>query len=343
MPPRKRKAAPKLLAIVEDADGHDELGPSTSQPTAVEGAASVEAEIATVIARATDEVNDKAKGLMMLGRARSQALRDQGDCQILTLTSKVRKMTLAELFKMSTEEAAASSIMDVHSLLDAVQLLEEATGAGAAAAAVGAASRAGPADLTSKASTSAAAAAGGAGAPKSPLRGATAMTAVKQPLAPSTAANTMSTRLPGAGEVVYSANGSPIFLPHSFGVAAKGTGSLADATPAFGMSAALPHQPAAGGLVMTGHTFRRATAARGRTKQATRAITVTVADGRQFVVDDVLGLANVPEKYHVEVAGLVEQDMQDLSALAATVLKGAAPSTVISSRRPLRSAAVGGK
>ena len=43
----------------------------------------------------------------------------------------------------------------------------------------------------------------------------------------------------------------------------------------------------------------------------------------------------------VQVAALVEQDMQDLSALAATVLKGAAPSTVISSRRPLRSNAVG--
>ncbi len=59
MPPRKRKAAPKLLAIVEDGGDDDEmLGPSTSQPTAgmmAEAAVSAEAEIAIVIARATDE------------------------------------------------------------------------------------------------------------------------------------------------------------------------------------------------------------------------------------------------------------------------------------------------
>ena len=56
MPPKKRKAAPKLLAIVEDGDDTEMLGPSTSQPAGeTNGAASVEAEIATVIARATEE------------------------------------------------------------------------------------------------------------------------------------------------------------------------------------------------------------------------------------------------------------------------------------------------
>ncbi len=44
------------------------------------------------------------------------------------------------------------------------------------------------------------------------------------------------------------------------------------------------------------------------------------ADGKQFTVDDLIGLAGVPQAYREEVRRLVEADLQDLTELVQSVV-----------------------
>ncbi|GLC70142.1 hypothetical protein PLESTF_000929600 [Pleodorina starrii] len=158
-------------------------------------------------------------------------------------------------------------------------------------------------------------------------------------------------RQPLASEMVlYSANGSPVHLGQLIAPATTAKGmipSLTDATPAAGTSCAgvVPQT-----MGFTGRTFRRVAPTRGRTKQPTRSITVTTQDGKQFAVDDLIGLAGVPEAYRDEVRRLMEADHQDLSALIQSVVtieqniaqanasanSGASASVPASNARPVR-------
>ena len=56
-------------------------------------------------------------------------------------------------------------------------------------------------------------------------------------------------------------------------------------------------------------------------------------------MDDLIGMAGVPQKYRDEVRQLVESDLQDLDALVKSVVameKSDAPATTASAARPAR-------
>ncbi|KXZ43866.1 hypothetical protein GPECTOR_78g54 [Gonium pectorale] len=338
MPPRKRKAQQALAAINED----DQEKPSAVQedvPTAAPHAAESEEQVVQhIVAECKEQVEAKATSLIEAARQRVQHLRTDAELAFIKLTKQVRQTPVADFFKLAPEQAAASSL---GSVLQRLRRLQQGGEGGDPAEAEA---------VTMIASTLAAAGGGGAlpqdtdrvqaAEPQQPLGGAGADAAAGPSTSAAHAAALMpppaaraplsqlntAARAPMSHEIVYSANGSPIYLNVAAASAAPATCNakggampgIADATPAMGASFAMAAAPPQT-MAFTGNTFRRATAARGRTKQATRAITVTTQDGRCFVVDDMIGLAGVPDKYREEVRRLLEADMQDLTALYKSV------------------------
>ncbi|KAG2484537.1 hypothetical protein HYH03_016672 [Edaphochlamys debaryana] len=238
-------------------------------------------------------------------------------------------MSVADFFQLSAYEAASSQL-DVMARLQALLPGETTTAehkevAGIVASA--SAPAAGPAPPPPP-SAEPVASPSCAGKHEEPQEQAAAAPTAKAtsmppppPRAPLAPANPPA-RMPKGNEIVYSANGSPINLAalSALGPAKPAPScAAADATPAPGTSYAGAAPSAAPPTVMfTGATFRRATVARGRTKQASRAITVTTADGKQWTVDDVIGMAGVPQKYRDEVRRLVESDLRDLELIVKT-------------------------
>ncbi|EFJ45839.1 hypothetical protein VOLCADRAFT_121112 [Volvox carteri f. nagariensis] len=137
------------------------------------------------------------------------------------------------------------------------------------------------------------------------------------PPRPPLAAVNQAPRLPMANEVFYSANGSPIHIGQVAVGANAATGVVApcylpDVAPEGGTSGAAPQSM----VTLPACKVRRVAPTRGRGKQSARVVTVTTQDGKSFTVDDLNGLAAVPQAYRAEVRRLVEADLQHLSAIA---------------------------
>ncbi|GIL86405.1 hypothetical protein Vretimale_11664 [Volvox reticuliferus] len=249
-------------------------------------------------------------------------------------------MSVAEVFALTPAEAAAVTLHNVISRLQALQqgsnhskMIDVARIVSSSLAAVGAAA---PADANAPQPVD-------AGVPSAPVQegqnqqqkqcgtgisqapaaspNALAQAAVLMPPPPPRlplgAANPPA-RQPRVDEVFYSANGSPINIGQSTAPVTAVKGMLPwlpDVTPAVGTSAVVAPPT----VEITGCTFRRVAPTRGRVKQPTRAITVKTKDGKQFTVDDLIGMAAVPQAYHDEVRLLLKADVQDLNALMATL------------------------
>ncbi|GFR50091.1 hypothetical protein Agub_g12236 [Astrephomene gubernaculifera] len=332
--PRKRKAQQALAAIAEEAEA-----PSNQKG---DERSTSESQIEKLIEECKEQVKAKANSQIAFARQEVQHLRTDGEVALLKIPKQVRQMSAAGFFRLSPEEANATFLGDIIGRLEllqqepnavpqaAAQVLAVVASNAASAAAVEREPQAAQSDQQQHGQEADAAAAGPSAA-AGPCSSAQAVAAVglMPPPQPPPARQALApvnppARAPMQNEVVYSVNGSPIFLGAVQASAAPVTGAvkgaafnLTDATPAVGASCVPAAAPPT--MAFTGRTFRRATAARGRTKQATRAITVTTEDGKQFTVDDVIGLAAVPEKYRVEVRKLVEADYQDLDALMKSV------------------------
>ncbi|GLI67735.1 hypothetical protein VaNZ11_011937 [Volvox africanus] len=340
--PRKRKAQHGVPLISDEAKrGRNKQRIKNGDDDALEDKnEGGEEEAHDVVKICKEQVDLKVEAFVDAVQQRVQMLRADADAIIRKIPKQVRLMPAVEVFALTPTESAAGTLQDVLSRLQALQqgshdskIVDIARIVSASLAAVGEAVPAvASAPQPVDAGDPCAAVQEGqeqqqeqCGTLSSQAPAASpnklAQAAVLMPPPPARlplGAAILPARQPRVDEVFYSANGSPIHFSQVTApvTAVKGMLScLPDMTPAVGANTVIAPPT----VEITGCTFRRMAPTRGRVKQPTRAITVKTKDGKQFTVDDLIGMAAVPQAYHDEVRQLLKADVQDLNALMATL------------------------
>ncbi|GIL68609.1 hypothetical protein Vafri_21870 [Volvox africanus] len=340
--PRKRKAQHGAPPVREEAKrGRSKQLNKNDEDDALEDKdEGGEEQAHDVVKKCKAQVELKVEAFVEAVQHRVQMLRANADAIIRKIPKQVRLTPAVEVFALTPTESAAGTLHDVISRLQALQqgsndskIVDIARIVSASLTAVGEAVPAGanapqPVDAGipgaaiqegQKQQQEQCGTRSSQAPAASPIK--LAQAAVLMPPPPPRlplGAAIPPARQPRVDEVFYSANGSPIHFGQLTApvTAVKGMlPCLPDMTPAVGADTVVAPPT----VEITGCTFRRMAPTRGRVKQPTRAITVKTKDGKQFTVDDLIGMAAVPQAYHDEVRQLLKADAQDLNALMATL------------------------